>query len=422
MGGLCCYKATYQTVDSDAIGMNLPALFACCAKTEAPFGHLVSLSYTQQKEGKLKDNGLSNSKKLLVFLDDRIFIDSLLGDDCIFKNEYILNPNLGSIIYGSFVHGSKSKYFLTLNKNHDGYLIRTYEFIEKEAEDQDIIKRIRRLNPILFDICCSRLKDKRRVSLCDNGADSEWSDNSYSINQCEEKELTNFKDQPLNCIKTIKSTASGQAEVIVVSGRVVGTIIISKKMILVVRTQEMESRVLGVEYWSGYYFLLYEDNSLGIYKRTLSLDLQLVKLLELNLPKGVRVTRMKVPKLEWSGRFPDMLHKEVPACLLLVGTHTEHSRTTTYVFNYDIGKNKSVGHILVASELRLTAINYGPYDNGPVLIGLNNGTIIAYDYYSLQVIRKVEGMAESAVEWITYELGNTIIIGTRSAVYKCRSL
>eukprot|EP00826_Nyctotherus_ovalis_P056001 TRINITY_DN7495_c0_g1_i20.p1 TRINITY_DN7495_c0_g1~~TRINITY_DN7495_c0_g1_i20.p1 ORF type:complete len:386 (-),score=74.59 TRINITY_DN7495_c0_g1_i20:18-1175(-) len=362
MGGLCCYKATYQAVDSDPIGMNLPALFACCAKTETPFGHLVSLSYTQQKKDKLKGSCLGSSKKLLVFLDDRIFVDSLLGNDCIFKHEYILNPNIGSIIYGSFVHGSKSKYFLTLNKNHDGYLIRTYEFIEKEDEDQDIIKRIRRLNPILFDICCNRLKDKGRVSLSDRGIDDEWSDNSYSISQCEEKELSNFKDQPLNCIKTIKSTASGQAEVIVASGNVLGTIIISKKTILVVRTQEMGSRVVGVEYWSGYYFFLYDNNSLGIYKRTLNLDLQLVKPLEFNLPKGIAVTQMKVPKLEWSGRFPDMLHKEVPACLLLVGTRTEHSRTDTYIFNYDIAKNKSAAHILVTSELQLTAINYGPYD------------------------------------------------------------
>jgi len=425
MGGLCCYKISYQTIDSDSTSISpvfrLPSLFRFCAKTEAPFGHLVSMSYTQQRKNQLKERNLTDSKRLLVFLNDRIFIDSLLGNDCIFKNEYILDHEAGSIIYGSFAHGNKSKYFLTLNKLENRYFIRTYEFTESE-QDQDAIKRIRQLNPLLFDIWYTRLKTKGRTTQDGNDAINAWANDSYTINQCEEKELKEFKDQSLSCVKTIKSITSGQAELMVVSNVMIGTIIISKASILLTKTQAMPYIIIGIEYWSGYYFLLYNNNSMGIYKRTLNLELQKVRAFKFNLTRGVTISGMKVPKLEWSGRFPDILHKEIPAYLLLIGTYTERSKTSSYIFNYNINKNQCDSEIMVSPELEITAINYGPYDNGPIIIGLNDGTIIAYDYYSLQLIRKIKGMVESSVKWIAYEVGNMIIIGTRNAVYKCRSI
>jgi hypothetical protein len=379
------------------------------------------MSYSQQKINKLKECNLTDSKRLLVFLNDRIFIDSVLGNDCIFKNEYIIDHKTGSIIYGSYVHGSKSKHFLTLNKVENRYFIRTYEFIENE-EDQDALKRISELNPVVTDIWFTQLKRKGLIPKNATNVIDIWPDTSYTVNHCEEKELKEFKDLPLNYIKTIKSIPAGQAEVMMVNERTIGTIIVSKTSILLIKIQIMPYNILAIEYWSGYYFFLYDNNSMAIYKRTIGLDFQEVKALKFNLAKGIIINGIKVPKLEWTGRFPDMLHKEIPAYLLLVGTCTEKSKAGSYIFNYNINKNQCALEVMVNSELEITAINYGPYDNGPIIIGLSDGTIIAYDYYSMRLIRRMEGMAESSVKWIAYEFGNTIIIGTKNAVYKCRSM
>lgn len=35
------------------------------------------------------------------------------------------------------------------------------------------------------------------------------------------------------------------------------------------------------------------------------------------------------------------------------------------------------------SECMITCINYGPYDNGHILIGMSNGTLLAFDSVSM---------------------------------------
>ena len=40
-------------------------------------------------------------------------------------------------------------------------------------------------------------------------------------------------------------------------------------------------------------------------------------------------------------------------------------------------------------ECNITSINYGPYDNGHILIGLENGSLLAFDYLTLERLESV---------------------------------
>ena len=425
MGGLCCYNANHQALESDASDSIRPlSLLGFIAKTELPFGHLVSLSYQQRRDAKYKNFGVVEPKRILAFSSDRIYIDLLTGRDCIFKNEYILEAESGTIVYGSFVYDNKARYFLTLNDNKNRYFVKTYEFIQTEEDTNNYSRQmIKHLNPSVDNLGASRKNLYVRMfnSYKDIFRFTNFSD-SYEIHQVEKIEFKEFQDQTLNCVKVIKSIASGQAELIITSDFMIGTVIISKKSIMLLKSQETYKKVIGIEYWSGYYFLLYENNHMGIYKRNLAAEFEEVKFLKFEIREDVKINQIKIPKLEWSGRFSDILHKEMPTHILLIGTTIIKDNKENYFFKYNIYTNQCDGYNIVSSGTDITAINYGPYDNGPILIGLSDGTITIYDYSSMQLIRRIEKMVKDEVKWIMYELGSAIIIGTVKAVYKCRSL
>ena len=44
---------------------------------------------------------------------------------------------------------------------------------------------------------------------------------------------------------------------------------------------------------------------------------------------------------------------------------------------------------IIDVEASITCINYGPYDNGHVLVGLSDGRLIAFDYLTLERLESV---------------------------------
>ena len=397
-------------------------------KAEIPSGNIVSISYAQQGASKIRGYGEIRAKRLLVFSQNSIFVNSFHGENYCFSNGYKAGSDSETIIYGSFICNYKPKHFLTLISSFGNYFIRTYS-IEQEQEikgshDKNtkiMMKRLKKFDPDLFNkvYSQSKFKDIENYRSCNLSTDSN-SEGAYAIDQHETKELREFHGQELNCIKTIKNTASGQSEFIIASNSLLGTVIINKKSILLIVVQEIDKRILEIEYWNGYYFILYDNNRMGIYKRDVTgrLEKLYIKNFKLeNIRKDLKVIKFKLPKLEWSGRLPDILHKDISTTIILVGTS---SNNDNYILKYNICSNQCIGYVCLNVSAEVTSINYGPYDNGPIFVGLSNGNIRMFDYYSLELLHIIDDIINGKIIWMVYEPGNAIIIASEKTIYKLK--
>ena len=401
-------------------------------KVEVPSGELVSVSYSQMTRQRQKIEIELEMKRLLVFLKDKIFVDSFTPTRGTFTSVYHISPEAGNIVYGSFVHNQKAKHFLTLSELSGSYFIRTYSIscgfadcglTTMDKSKKRILKRLRQLDPNLFHQWANVKRETEKASCsADSCLVNTISDQEYRINQREVSELEELKGHELCCVKMVKNVACGESELIISSESVLLTATINKKFILLKKSQNNCRRILGIEYWSGYYFFLYEGNSLRISKKGINGKFEEIKMMDFpmsELKHGMRITQLKIPKLEWSGSLPDILHKDLPAHILLVGTFTEDVTIKSCLIKYNIYTNQCIALSVVDTAAQVTAINFGPYDNGPIMVGLSDGTIIIYDYYSLEIIQQIKRMVQGRIKWLTYEPGNSVIIGTDDGVYKC---
>ena len=60
----------------------------------------------------------------------------------------------------------------------------------------------------------------------------------------------------------------------------------------------------------------------------------------------------------------------------------------------------------------ITSLNYGPFDNGHVLVGFANGTLLFFDYPFLNRLELLTISEGHALTSITYDPTNYIFIGT----------
>ena len=60
----------------------------------------------------------------------------------------------------------------------------------------------------------------------------------------------------------------------------------------------------------------------------------------------------------------------------------------------------------------VTCVNYGPYDNGHILLGLSDGTLIAFDFITLERLESVSVFTDNvAITCITFEPTHQIFVG-----------
>lgn len=91
------------------------------------------------------------------------------------------------------------------------------------------------------------------------------------------------------------------------------------------------------------------------------------------------------PRLEWSDRIADIYQqnqKIIPKRLIFSGLDSE---SCSYVMIYDRAREKpSAVYIFEAAKGRITALKYGPYDNGHVVVGFDTGMIAILDAIQLR--------------------------------------
>lgn len=104
---------------------------------------------------------------------------------------------------------------------------------------------------------------------------------------------------------------------------------------------------------------------------------------------------VKFAKLEWSDRYFDLVQqsqKSLPKKLILSGSFNMLGKTETlpYIVLFDrVQKQQTIVKAFM-TKTQITAINYGPYDNGHVLAGLSNGTLIGFDSITMKKLFKIQ--------------------------------
>ena len=61
-------------------------------------------------------------------------------------------------------------------------------------------------------------------------------------------------------------------------------------------------------------------------------------------------------------------------------------------------------------EADFTCINYGPYDNGHILVGCSDGRLLAFDFLTLERLESVKVFEEGAVKSIAFDPTNYVFV------------
>jgi outer membrane protein assembly factor BamB len=61
-------------------------------------------------------------------------------------------------------------------------------------------------------------------------------------------------------------------------------------------------------------------------------------------------------------------------------------------------------------QTKITCINYGPYDNGHILVGMEDGTLIAFDALTMQKIFKMQVFDNQPIHSICFDPTQLIFI------------
>ncbi len=89
-----------------------------------------------------------------------------------------------------------------------------------------------------------------------------------------------------------------------------------------------------------------------------------------------------------------------------------HNESLPFIALYNIEKD-SVDKIKLL-HLKfgdISCINYGPYDNGYLLIGLTTGVLVAIELHDLEIVMQ-EQIFDCPIEQITFEPTNLVFVGS----------
>jgi hypothetical protein len=73
--------------------------------------------------------------------------------------------------------------------------------------------------------------------------------------------------------------------------------------------------------------------------------------------------------------------------MIIAGSYTSQSfsaKDQPYVMLYDRTNSQNTVIKAFKSNYKITALNYGPYDNGHVLVGMENGNLLVFGAIDLK--------------------------------------
>lgn len=385
----------------------------------------MSLSYSQLRCKLIKGYCDYDCKRLLVFTFNQIFLACPNATESAFSIISLIKlpPAEGQIIYGSFVSDNNSNNFVFVLETQGKYFLRTCKIVDNTQFSNEPISRNSKhiykatAWPQQYPVWI------RNIPIHNIDPLRTQSELTYSVIMQEQKELPFFDGKEINYKKMLKNITEGESQLLLAYNNQLVMATLKNSTVLLVKVHSLSRKIHSIDYWSGYYFLLYSGNFLVIYKKDTAGLFKETKAINLDIAEislYCTITKLKLPALEWSGRLIDVLYKELPREILLVGITRTTTEDAPFIVKYNIYKSVITTAAIIKTSSPISCINYGPYDNGPVMVGLNNGDIIAFKYDTLEILFQLNEEINEKVSWIIYEPGWTLIIGTESSIYTRR--
>mmetsp|Transcript_3458 Transcript_3458/g.3414 ORF Transcript_3458/g.3414 Transcript_3458/m.3414 type:complete len:373 (-) Transcript_3458:230-1348(-) len=139
----------------------------------------------------------------------------------------------------------------------------------------------------------------------------------------------------------------------------------------------------------------------------------------------IKITHIKVPVLNWANRLtakPDLGQKIQRMIITGVlelkeihnGTRMNETKQELFlmVYNLDFKQIEKVRTFDKETYKKLTCVNYGPYDNGYIMVGTSTGTLISLDFITLDIIDKKSVFEDVAIQKIEYDPTELIFVGS----------
>eukprot|EP00347_Sterkiella_histriomuscorum_P022530 403338142 len=112
----------------------------------------------------------------------------------------------------------------------------------------------------------------------------------------------------------------------------------------------------------------------------------------------ISIDQLIIQRLDWSDRYFDFVqlnYKQIPNKLLLIGQYQlPDNLTKMHNSSYVMQLNRSnIGQSIIKAfktNYLITSLQYGPYDNGHILIGMQNGVLLAFDSINMQKLYQIQ--------------------------------
>ncbi len=414
MGSLCCYNVPPHSVEAETQGeakFNPLAQLMACSDHEEP---LSGISYSQRRIKGVKRYCNFGTRRLLAYTAGSVYMlrcpSSHLADQTDTRPVQILQQS-ERLVFCSFVNDHKSDCFATISESNGKFTLRSYT-INESAKTLPALVAEPAPRPVK-SVRSSQHLNELRPSVAQD---------TVLARKSAEQELTPCEHKRISCAKMIRNIACNHAELLLATDSDLVTVTLKNADILRVYVQSIDKKfanatVIGIEYWVGYYFVLFSNNVIEIYKREITGTFVTVKTLTISAKHELRIRQMKVPVLEWSDRLVDVLQKEFPLHILLVGDIAMEDKTYQCLVKYNVKTQGCENAVAFDNDVRITCLNYGPYDNGPATLGFSDGTVMFFDYYTLKRVLQFRPKEKDEVMWITHEPCRKVFIGGRTAVY-----
>ncbi|CDW85419.1 UNKNOWN [Stylonychia lemnae] len=188
-----------------------------------------------------------------------------------------------------------------------------------------------------------------------------------------------------------------------------------------IQTQMIIKNILN---YGDYLILSYENNfNVDLYSKN-GICMDRIDIEQLFLLSDLRVMSIdytQMCRLDWSDRYFDFVqltYKQIPTKILLAGLYTssllKYEKNNSYVLM--LNRTNKQQSIIKAfkSQYRITSLNYGPYDNGHVLVGMENGTLLAFSSIDMSKLYQVR-IFDREINRITIDPTNQVILGSNQS-------
>ncbi len=189
--------------------------------------------------------------------------------------------------------------------------------------------------------------------------------------------------------KLIRNTEDTKSQLLILSASTFLRVTLDRDKIIHTASTHIDKPALAVDFRAGRYFLLCESNPNRNLLVLLDADsLHDSQRLDLRLTGRLgdfSFRFVQCPYLHWSDRPADSLPGS--KYIILAGTvKTSTTERKSCVVRYNIVKQDYARIALIDSEAEIACLDYGPYDNGPIIVGLTDGTMMGFDFGSLSKV------------------------------------